>query len=238
MTLLTERYNYTPINRNEEQGKRLYLCPDGSKVPSVTTILDKTKSKEKIESIMKWRKSVGESKAQEITTEAAGRGTRMHKFLEDFVANGFLTPPGTNPYSKQSNLMADTIINNGLINVNEIWGSEVGLYYPELYAGTADALGIHRDDEAILDYKQSNKPKKEEWIEDYYLQLTAYALAHNKVHGTNIRKGVILMCVKPPEISPGVWGIPQYQEFILKPENFNLWEDRWWTRVELYYKNN
>jgi hypothetical protein len=238
MTLLTERYNYTPINRNEEQGKRLYLCPDGSKVPSVTTILDKTKSKEKMESIMKWRKSVGETKAQEITTEAAGRGTRMHKFLEDFIANGQLTPAGTNPYSKQSHLMADTIISNGFLNINEIWGSEVGLYYPGLYAGTADALGIHTNDEAIFDYKQSNKPKKEEWIEDYYLQLTAYALAHNKVHGTNVRKGVILMCVKPPETSPGIWGIPQYQEFILKPENFSHWENKWWDRVELYYKNN
>lgn len=237
MTLLTERYNYTPINRNEEQGKRLYLCPDGSKVPSVTTILDKTKSKEKMESIVKWRQAVGETKAQEITIEAASRGTRMHKYLEDYIANGYLNEPGSNPYSKQSHLMASTIISNGLTNVNEIWGSEIGLYYPELYAGTADALGIHNNDESIFDYKQSNKPKKEEWIEDYYLQLTAYALAHNKVHGTNINKGVILMCVKPPELSPGIWGEPQYQEFILKPENFSFWEDKWWTRVELYYKN-
>lgn len=237
MTLLTERYNYTPINRNEEQGKRLYLCPDGSKVPSVTTILDKTKSKEKMESIIKWRQSVGETKAQEITIEAASRGTRMHKYLEDYIANGYLNEPGSNPYSKQSHLMASTIISKGLTNVNEIWGSEIGLYYPELYAGTADALGIHNNDESIFDYKQSNKPKKEEWIEDYYLQLTAYALAHNKVHGTNINKGVILMCVKPPELSPGIWGEPQYQEFILKPENFSFWEDKWWTRVELYYKN-
>ena len=235
MTLLTERYIYKPINRNDETGKRLYLCPDGSKVPSVTTILDKTKSQEKIESLMKWKKSVGDKKATEIVTTAAGRGTRMHKFLEDFVSNGTLTPPGTNPYSKQGHLMAETIVIHGLVNVNEIWGSEVGLYYPGLYAGTTDAVGIHKNDEAILDYKQSNKPKKKEWIEDYFLQLTAYALAHNKVHGTNIRKGAILMCVAPPEISPGIWGEPKYQEFILTPEDFNYWEHQWWDRVELYY---
>ena len=91
---------------------------------------------------------------------------------------------------------------------------------------------------AILDYKQTNKPKKLEWITGYYLQLTAYALAHNKIHGTNIRKGVVLMCVKPPEITPMVWGEPTYQEFILKPEDFSYWEDQWWQRVEQYYKQN
>lgn len=238
MTLLIEKYNYSPINRNEESGKRLYECPDGSKVPSVTTILDKTKSKEKIESLMKWRKAKGEQQATQITVEASSRGTRMHKFLEDFVINGVLNKPGTNPYSKQSHLMAESIISNGMINVNEIWGSEVGLYYPGLYAGTTDAVGVHNNDHAILDYKQSNKPKKKEWIEDYFLQLTAYALAHNKVHGTNINKGVILMSVAPPETSPGIWGDAQYQEFILTPDEFGYWEQKWWDRVEQFYNEN
>lgn len=238
MTLLTNKYNYTPIDRKSIDGMRLYQTPDGSYVPSVTTILDKTKSKEKKEILQKWRDSVGHQKAQQITTEAASRGTRMHKYLEDFVENGTLNEPGSNPYSKQSHLMASTIVTQGLVHVNEIWGSEVGLYYPELYAGSADALGIHKNDEAIFDYKQSNKPKKKEWIEDYFLQLTAYSIAHNKVHGTNIRKGVILMCITPPEISPGVWGQPEYQEFILTPDEFGYWEDQWWNRVEQFYKEN
>lgn len=238
MTLLTEKYNYQPINRHEGTGQRLYLCPDGSKVPSVTTILSATQPKEKKESLMRWKNSVGHQKAQQITTEAAGRGTRMHKYLEDFVLNGSLNQPGTNPFSKQSHLMAETIVNNGLVNVNEIWGSEVGLYYPGLYAGTTDAVGVHKNEDAILDYKQSNKPKKEEWIEDYFLQLTAYSICHNKVHGTNIRKGVVLMCVVPLEISPGVWGIPQYQEFILSPVNFNYWEHKWWDQLEQFYTQN
>jgi genome maintenance exonuclease 1 len=162
----------------------------------------------------------------------------MHKFLEDYVITGAIGTAGTNPFSQQSHLMAQTVIDEGLKNVNEIWGVEVGLYFPGIYAGTTDGLGLHLNEQAILDYKQSNKPKKEEYIEDYYLQLTAYALAHNKVHGTDIRKGVVLMCVKPDEIAPGKWAKPQYQEFILTPEKFGYWESQWWNRVEQYYREN
>jgi ATP-dependent exoDNAse (exonuclease V) beta subunit len=238
MTLLNERYSYTLISRESVEGKRLYATPDGSKVPSVTTILDKTKPEEEKAALQAWRRAVGEKKAQEITTEAANRGTRMHKYLEDYVRDGTLREPGTNPYSVQSHKMAKHVIEHGLVNVNEVWGVEVPLYYPGLYAGTTDGCGMHQNEEAILDYKQTNKPKKLEWITGYYLQLTAYALAHNKIHGTNIRKGVVLMCVKPPEITPMVWGDPAYQEFILKPEDFSYWEDQWWQRVEQYYKQN
>ena len=238
MTLLNERYSYTSINRESVEGKRLYATPDGSKVPSVTTILDKTKPEEEKAALQAWRRAVGEKKAQEITTEAANRGTRMHKYLEDYVKDGILREPGTNPYSVQSHKMAKHVIEQGLVNVNEVWGVEVPLYYPGLYAGTTDGCGLHMNEAAILDYKQTNKPKKLEWITGYYLQLTAYALAHNKIHGTNIRKGVVLMCVKPPEITPMVWGEPAYQEFILKPEDFSYWEDQWWQRVEQYYKQN
>jgi genome maintenance exonuclease 1 len=239
MTLLKERFVYTPIDRKSVEGKRLYVTPDGSKVPSVTTILDKTKSQEKIDALNNWKKRVGEAKAQEIVTEAAGRGTRMHKFLEDYVKTGIINEPGTNPYSKQSHIMAKHVIEKGLSNVNEIWGVEVPLYYPGLYAGTTDGCGLHLNDESIIDYKQTNKPKKEEWIEDYYLQLTAYALAHNEVHGTNIRKGVVLMCVSPKMNDKlEIIETPTYQEFILKPEDFSYWEAKWWDKVEQYYKYN
>lgn len=236
MTLLNERFTYTPISRESVEGKRLYATPDGSKVPSVTTILDKTKPQEERDALNAWKRAVGEKKAQEITTEAANRGTRMHKWLEDYVKTGSLGSPGTNPFSQQSHSMAKIVVEQGLVNVNEIWGVEVPLYYPALYAGTTDGCGLHLNEEAIIDYKQTNKPKKEEWITSYKLQLTAYALAHNKVHGTNIRKGVVLMCVKPKELTPGVFDIPVYQEFILKPEEFSYWEDQWWNRVETYYK--
>lgn len=235
MTLLQPKYVYETINRQSVEGKRLYACPDGSKVPSVTTILDATKSEEKKKALYEWRKRMGAEKAQQITTEAAGRGTRMHKFLEDYIKTGEINKPGTNPFSKQSHVMAKTIISEGLKNVDEVWGVEVNLYFPGIYAGTTDGIGIHLGEESILDYKQTNKPKKEEWIEDYYLQLTAYALAHNEVYGSNIRKGVVLMCVKPDEPKPGVFAKPEYQEFILTPDKFDYWEQLWWKRVEEYY---
>jgi genome maintenance exonuclease 1 len=238
MSLLTEKFNYKDLKREAIDGKRLYACPDGSKVPSVTTILDKTKPLEKIQALENWRRSVGHERAREITTEAASRGTRMHKYLEDYIKNGYINEPGTNPFSKQSHKMALTVIEEGLKDINEVWGVEINLFYPGIYAGTTDGIGVHLNDEAVLDYKQSNKPKKEEWIEDYYLQLVAYALAHNKIYNTNIKKGVVLMCVKPPEVSPGIWGTPEYQQFVLTPDKFDFWEQKWWDRVEQYYLKN
>jgi genome maintenance exonuclease 1 len=236
MTLLQPKYTYTSLNRDESTGKRLYACPDGFKVPSVTTILDKTKPAEAREALANWKKAVGEQKAQQITTEAANRGTRMHKYLEDFIKGEQLKESVSNPYAQQSLVMAKKVITEGFVNVKEVWGSEVPLYFPELYAGTTDCVGIHDGEEAILDFKQSNKPKKLEWIDDYFLQLTAYALAHNEVHGTNIRKGVIMMCVRPPEVAPGQWGEPQYQQFILEPKDFDYWTERWCNRVSEYYR--
>ena len=230
------KFNYHELSRTSEEGKRLYSCPDGSRVPSVTTILDKTKPAESKAALEQWRKNVGHAKAQQITTEAANRGTRMHTYLEDYIKQGQLKERGSNPFGWASHAMAQTVIEDGLVNVNEIWGVEIPLYFPSLYAGTTDGCGLHLNEESILDYKQTNKPKREEWIEDYYLQLTAYALAHNEVYGTNIRKGVVLMCVKPPVDDMGnPLARPVYQEFILTPERFDYWSDQWWRRLEQYY---
>ncbi len=228
MTLLKQRYTYKSLQRDESTGRRLYATPDGHKVPSVTTILDKTKPAEAREALANWKKAVGEERARQITTEAASRGTRMHSYLEDYIKGIALKETVTNPYAQQSLDMAKIVIKEGFVKVNEVWGSEVPLYFPELYAGTTDCVGIHDGEESILDFKQTNKPKKIEWIDDYFLQLTAYALAHNEVHGTNIRKGVILMCSKDY----------QYQEFILEPKDFDYWTDRWCARVGEYYKLN
>jgi genome maintenance exonuclease 1 len=226
MSLLIEKFNYVKLTRDESQGKRLYATPQGHRVPSVTTILDKTKPAEARAALANWKKAVGEKKAQEIVTEAAGRGTRMHKYLEDYVKGEPLRETVTNPFAQQSLDMARIVIEKGFPKISEVWGSEVPLYFPELYAGTTDCCGVHDGDEAILDFKQTNKPKKLEWIGDYFLQLTAYALAHNEVHGTNIRKGVILMCSKDYE----------YQEFILEPKDFDMWTNLWCDRVSEYYK--
>jgi genome maintenance exonuclease 1 len=156
--------------------------------------------------------------------------------FEDYIKQGQLKERGSNPFGWASHAMAQTVIEDGLVNVNEIWGVEIPLYFPKLYAGTTDCVGIHQKAESILDFKQTNKPKRAEWITDYYLQLVAYALAHNEVYGTNIRKGVVLMCVKPPTDEMGrPLERPKYQEFVLQPEDFDYWSDQWWRRLEQYY---
>lgn len=232
------KFDYKDLSRTtDESGKRLYQTPDGRRVPSVTTVLSATQPAEKKQALQNWRNSIGAERAQAITTEAANRGTRMHKYLEDYIRNGVISERGSNPYSWASHKMAQTVIEDGLKNVNEIWGVEIPLYFPQLYAGTTDGCGIHLGDESILDYKQTNKPKKIEWIDDYFIQLVAYALAHNEVYGTKIRKGVVLMCVKPPVDLNTMEPLerPQYQEFILEPKDFDHWEQVWWKRLELYY---
>jgi len=230
------KFDYQPMSRVTEDGQRLYATPDGKRLPSVTTVLDRTKPEEKKAALNEWRRRVGVENAQKITTEAANRGTRMHTYLEDYIKQGQLKERGSNPFGWASHAMAQTVIEDGLKNVDEIWGVEIPLYFPSLYAGTTDGCGLHLNEESILDYKQTNKPKREEWIEDYYLQLTAYALAHNEVHGTNIRKGVVLMCVKPPVDDMGnPLARPVYQEFVLQPERFDYWADQWWRRLEQYY---
>ena len=236
--MYTPKFEYQDLSRTtDEHGKRLYQTPDGRRVPSVTTILSATQPEEKKQALQNWRKAVGVERAQAITTDAANRGTRMHKYLEDYIRNGEMSPRGSNPFSFASHAMANTIIEDGLKNVNEIWGVEIPLYFPQMYAGTTDGCGIHMGDEAIIDYKQTNKPKKQEWIEDYYLQLVAYALAHNEVYGTKIRKGVVLMAVKPEVDKETMEPLerPKYQEFILTAQDFDRWEQEWWKRMELYY---
>lgn len=236
-SLITKRYQYAPLTRESVEGQRLYATPDGNKLPSVTTILDRTKPAEKRQALENWKKRVGHEKAQQITTEAANRGTRMHTYLEHYVINDVLKDRGTNPFGWASHAMAEAVIRQGLTKVDEFWGTEVPLYFPRIYAGTTDCVGLHQGQQAILDFKQTNKPKKEEWIEDYFLQLAAYAEAHNEVYGTRIRRGVILMCAKPDTDDLGnVITEPQYQEWIIEDAEFDQWANRWWARVEQYYQ--
>jgi len=222
MSLIKNKFIYEKLTRVEINGKRKYETPGGTPVASVTTILGETNKTHLIE----WRKRVGEQKAQEITTEASGVGTRMHKYLEDYIDSGDWPVPGSNPYAQQAHQMASTIKTHALDDVDEIWGSEVPLYIPSLYAGTTDLVGLYKQQPCIMDFKQTNKPKKAEWVEDYFLQLTAYALAHNEIHGTDIREGHVFMCSRNLE----------YQQFDIWPDEFDYWKAKWWDRVYQYYE--
>lgn len=220
-----ERFPYQSLSRSESDGQRHYVAPDGSRLPSVTTILSATKPAEQRRALAEWRQRVGEQQAQQISTEAASRGTRMHKWLENYVVQGELAQPGSNPYSQQSHSMAQIIIAQGLQRCQEFWGTEVSLHFPGVYAGTTDLVGVHESEPAILDFKQSNRVKQRAWIDDYFLQLAAYAECHNELYGTNISKGVVMMCT--PDLV--------YQEFILEGHEFDIWRTRWLQRLEQYY---
>jgi hypothetical protein len=229
MSLIVNKFEYRKLKRVELNGKRRYDWGQGVPVPSVTTILDGTKDKTHL---IEWRKRVGEAKATEITVTAANRGTRMHKYLEMYIESGEWPVPGTNPYAQHAHKMATVIKVHAIDDVDEVWGSEVPLYVPSIYAGTTDVVGVYKGNSAILDFKQTNKPKKGEWVEDYFLQLTAYSLAHNEVHGTDIKHGHIFMCSQDLE----------YQQFDLTPDpdpyfgrTYDDWVQIWWDRVEEYY---
>jgi hypothetical protein len=233
MTLIKSKFVYEKLQRVEENGKRRYAVPGGVPVPSVTTILDATKDKTHL---IEWRKRVGEIKAQEITTEAAGVGTRMHKYLEDYIDTGEWPSPGSNPFAIKAHRMAEVIRDEAMVHVDEIWGSEVPLYIPKMYAGTTDLVGQFKGNACIMDFKQTNKPKKLEWVQDYYLQMVAYAEAHNEVHGTDIREGHVFMCSRGDD-SMAIGG-ETYQQFDLWPHEYDEWRNEWYNRVYQYYEKN
>jgi genome maintenance exonuclease 1 len=220
-----ERYKYDELKQINDSvtRKRVYLTPDGEKLPSVTTILSSTKD---MTHLNEWKKRVGEENARRITTEAAGIGTAMHANLERFLC-GMERQPGNNVVHVQANKMAEVIIQNGLKNVDEVWAMEQSLYFPGLYSGTTDLCGVFNGKPAIMDHKQTNKPKKEEWVEDYKLQLVAYAMAHNEVYGTDIKTGVVFMCSRDL----------QYQQFEVTEETFPKYRDMWLDKVEEYYNS-
>ena len=220
-------YNYPPCTRSTTDGLRTYDVGK-EKLPSVTTILGQTKSQEAINSINSWKARVGEEQATRIKDQAAARGTDMHTHLEKHIlGEGYLD---LRPEGRIAKEMADTIISKGFNDLQEIWGSEVTLHYPGLYAGATDLVGTYDYEDSIIDFKQSNKPKRKEWIDDYFMQLGAYAMAHNYVHKTEITQGVILMC------TPDNY----FQKFQIKGKEFIKYQHQFLERVNKYYeqKNN
>ena len=215
-----QKYPYAELSRVARNGKRHYETPDGRSVPSVTTVLSATKDMTHLHA---WRKRIGEARAQQISQESANIGTVMHRSLEKHV-KGVDRTPGSNLVQQKGWAMANVIIENGLSDVSEVWGSEISLYYPELYAGTTDLVGIYKGAPAIMDFKQARKLKKKEWVEDYFLQLVAYAEAHNKQYGTDIRSGRIFICTQNNE----------FQTFEI--DNYDHWIGQWYAKLEQYYK--
>ena len=219
-----KRFTYPTSSRSLISGSRHYDIGQ-EKLPSVTTILAATQSEEKRQSLQRWKDRVGLDAADQIKNEAANRGTAMHAYLEDHLSGKQridLTPIG-----QEARTMAQMIVDQGLKDLNEIWGSEVTVHYPGLYAGATDVAGIYNSAESIIDFKQSNKPKRREWISDYFTQLGAYAMAHNHIYGTKINQGVILMCTKDN----------LFQKFIVDGQEFVRFQHDFLRKVDQYYAN-
>ena len=219
-----KKYVYPRSTREAIAGLRHYTV-DGQeeKLPSVTTVLGQTQPKEKRESLDRWRERVGLREAEKITRDAAIRGTAMHKYLEDLILGQRsldLTPLGV-----EATNMAQIIVDRGLNDCSEIYGTEAVLYYPGLYAGSCDLVAKYKDKVSIIDFKQTNKPKQREWIGDYFLQMGAYGMAHDAVYGTSIEQGIIMMCSKD--------GF--YQQFMIEGEEFRQAKHKFLGRLNEFY---
>ena len=217
-----KKFNYPKSQRELIKGQRHYALNE-EKLPSVTTILSETQSDDKKESLARWKARVGETEAERIKDSSASRGTNMHLHLERHIlgqGHMDLTDEG-----QVAGDMAQVIIDKGLCDMGEIWGSEVTLFYPSLYAGATDLVGVFDYEDSIVDFKQSNKPKKKEWIDDYFMQLGAYAMAHNCVYDTEITQGIILMC------TPDKY----FQKFQIKGKEFIKYQHKFLERLDKYY---
>ena len=220
---IVQKYNYADLKKLDG-ATRLYLTPDGESLPSVTSILGKTKDKSFLK---QWRARVGEKNAEKIIADSDQIGTALHLYIEHYVnehAYKDLTDIGI-----QAGKMAQVIIDHdqGLKKVSEVWGSEVHLYYPGKYAGTTDMIGVYDGRPTIIDFKQTNRPKKREWVQDYLMQLAAYAMAHNKLFDTEIDQGVVLMCSRDL----------LFQKFELKGENFVRAGETFMKKLDLYLQS-
>lgn len=213
--LIKHRFDYTPLERIDHPSGRKYMT-NGVAVPSVTTILSATKDSSGIE---QWINSVGVAEAERIKLEASTLGSAMHDNLEKYILGQSMSG------QYMSKLLANVIIKHGLPKVDEVWGTEVAVFSEGFYAGTTDLVGLHAGTPAIMDFKNSLKDKKKEWIEDYFMQLCAYAIAHNEMFGTDIKKGVVMIATRAGK----------YQEFIIEGAEFIHYETMWANKVCQYY---
>ena len=214
------KYNYFRAPRTEIHGSRTYDIL-GLRLPSVTSVLAKTKDQSYI---TRWKEKVGEKEAERIKNHSSKRGTSMHKFLEKHIAgHGYedLTEIGI-----QAKPMAQKIIEIGFTPITEYYGNEVTLYYLGLYAGATDLVCRHNDLDTIVDFKQANRPKQKDWIEDYFLQVAAYAMAHDHLFKSEIQQAIIMVC------TPDLY----YQEFKIQGTELRDWKHKFLNRLDQYYE--
>ena len=214
-----DKFPYKKYSRASVEGERLYSVENIS-IPSVTTILSATKD---MKGLQAWINRVGKEKAEEIKKKASDRGSEMHELIERRLLGHEVILDS--PDSSEAARMAKTVLTN-LTGLNIVYGSEVSLSYKNLWAGTADLTCLYENQLTIGDFKQANKMKEEKWIDDYFCQLVAYAMAHTENYG-EVEQGKIFMVT--PEL--------KYKEFELNKFNYEKYKKIWLNKVEQYYKN-
>ena len=212
------KYSYPNLERVEKNDMRFYKDSNNDLVPSVTTVLDTTGDKS---GITQWRRKVGPAQADAIVQESTLIGSAVHEAIENFLLG-----KSWNDFTEDRNgFLAKSIsskfISSCLNGIDEVWGLESGLILDGLYAGTADCIGVYKGLPAIIDFKTAKKLKRKDWIEDYFLQCSAYANAHNVMFETSISNLVILMVDRDL----------LFKEFHIKKDEFSLYTDKWKKRL-------
>ena len=221
---------------NEERDS--YGWPEDSHLLlSPTRILNGTKDKSGLEA---WRKRVGEEEANRITEESISIGKSMHKYLENsiwkfcinhrlgdkwiskYAKRPPLVNPAYHPYAELATKMGNIILEKGLKDRLEwVYGVEAHIFYSIYYRGVIDLVGQYEGEEAIVDFKTKKQMPKEEWTEDWKMQVAAYGMAHNLHCRTHIKKGVILLVTREGE----------FKRIIIEGEEWNMYYERFCERL-------
>ena len=217
---MENKYNYPSIERVDIEGiGRHYLDSNNKPVPSVTTVLGNTSTKS--DGIAQWRNRVGEEEAERVIKQSTDIGTAVHESIEKYLNGDEWDDFGEGFDQLLAKKITNKFISDGLLGISEVWGLEVALILDNLYAGTADCIGMFNGIPSIIDFKTAKKIKRREWIEDYFLQGCAYANAHNVMFGTDIQQVVILMIDRDLI----------FQDFTVKTAEFNVLTNKWKRRL-------
>mgnify|MGYP001219389294 FL=1 len=212
-------YEYPTLERVDLEIGRHYLDSNKKPIPSVTTVLSGTSKS--TDALIQWRNRVGNEEAERIIKQSTDIGTAVHEAIENYLNGAYWNNFDKTHDQQLAQKISTKFINDGLKGITEIWGLEVGLLLDNLYAGTADCVGMYENIPTLIDFKTAKKIKKREWIEDYFLQGCAYANAHNVMFGTNIEQIVILMVDRNSD----------FQEFIVRPTEFKFLTRKWKNRL-------
>ena len=227
--MIKNKYIYPKLERVDTEMGRHYIDSTNKPVPSVTTVLSGT-SKSK-DGLTKWRNRVGDEEADRVIKQSTDIGTAVHEAIEKFLNKESWNDFGDTSDQKMAKNISHKFVNDALDGITEIWGLEVGLILDNLYAGTADCVGLYKNVPTLIDFKTAKKIKKRDWIEDYFLQGCAYANAHNVMFETDIQQIVILMVDRNLI----------FQEYIVRPTEFSYLTRKWKNRLIEFnnkYNNN